>query len=129
VLKAVPHLREIRWVAEGEGILPVFCERDGRLAINLRRGRASMLVLEQTPEADERHDEILQIIHGVKKNQELTRQLLVFGRKQPISLEVINLNDLVRPQQVLMDSGVPFFISHSPGHMFVTDLSSDYAVV
>ena len=49
VLKAVPHLSEIRWVAEGEGILPVFCERDGRLAINLRRGRASMLVLEQTP--------------------------------------------------------------------------------
>ncbi|KAL7480495.1 hypothetical protein ACHAW6_006184 [Cyclotella cf. meneghiniana] len=35
----------------------------------------------------------------------------------------------VTPQQVLIDSGVPFFISHSPGHMFVTDLSSNYAVV
>jgi len=61
------------------------------------------LVLEQTPEADDRHDEVLQIIHGVKKNQELTQQLLVFGRKQPITLEVINLNDLVRSQQVLME--------------------------
>jgi len=31
----------------------------------------------------------------------------------------------VTPQQVLMDSGVPFAITHSPGHMFVTDLPSE----
>eukprot|EP00956_Cyclotella_meneghiniana_P006647 scaffold8818_cov73-Cyclotella_meneghiniana.AAC.15 len=34
----------------------------------------------------------------------------------------------VTPQQVLMESGVDFFISHSPGHMFVTDLSSDTVI-
>jgi uncharacterized protein YcsI (UPF0317 family) len=33
----------------------------------------------------------------------------------------------VTPQQLLLDSGIPF-ISHSPGHMFVTDLSSDTVV-
>mmetsp|Transcript_8212 Transcript_8212/g.17492 ORF Transcript_8212/g.17492 Transcript_8212/m.17492 type:complete len:397 (-) Transcript_8212:156-1346(-) len=31
----------------------------------------------------------------------------------------------VTPQQVLMESGVPFAITHSPGHMFVTDLPSE----
>lgn len=34
----------------------------------------------------------------------------------------------VTPQQVLMDSGVDFFISHSPGHMFLTDLASDTVI-
>jgi uncharacterized protein YcsI (UPF0317 family) len=34
----------------------------------------------------------------------------------------------VTPQQVLMESGVEFFISHSPGHMFVTDFASDAVV-
>ena len=48
VLKSVPQMREIRWPTEGESILPVFCQREGRLTINLRRGRASMLVLEQS---------------------------------------------------------------------------------
>ena len=28
----------------------------------------------------------------------------------------------VTPQQVLMDAGVPFAITHSPGHMLVTDI-------
>jgi len=31
----------------------------------------------------------------------------------------------VTPQNVLMDSMVPFAITHSPGHMFVTDMPSD----
>ena len=35
----------------------------------------------------------------------------------------------VTPQQVLMESGVEFFISHSPGHMFVTDLKLEDMVV
>ena len=34
----------------------------------------------------------------------------------------------VTPQQVLMDSAVPFAITHSPGHMFVTDLPSETVV-
>jgi len=33
----------------------------------------------------------------------------------------------VTPQAVLMDSKVPFAITHSAGHMFVTDLPSDMA--
>ena len=31
----------------------------------------------------------------------------------------------VTPQQILIESNVPFAITHSPGHMFVTDLTSD----
>ena len=31
----------------------------------------------------------------------------------------------VTPQSVLMDSKVPFAITHAAGHMFVTDLPSD----
>jgi len=31
----------------------------------------------------------------------------------------------VTPQSVLVDSKVPFAITHSAGHMFVTDLPSD----
>lgn len=34
----------------------------------------------------------------------------------------------VTPQQVLLESGVNFFVCHSPGHMFVTDLPSDTVV-
>lgn len=34
----------------------------------------------------------------------------------------------VTPQQVLMESGVPFAITHSPGHMFVTDLPSETVI-
>jgi len=34
----------------------------------------------------------------------------------------------VTPQQVLVESGVEFFISHSPGHMFVTDLVADAVI-
>jgi len=34
----------------------------------------------------------------------------------------------VTPQSVLMDSKVPFAITHSPGYMFVTDLPSDYVI-
>jgi uncharacterized protein YcsI (UPF0317 family) len=34
----------------------------------------------------------------------------------------------VTPQSVLMDSKVPFAITHSAGHMFVTDLPSDVPV-
>ena len=35
----------------------------------------------------------------------------------------------VTPQQILMESGVEFFISHSPGHMFVTDLKFEDVTV
>ena len=35
----------------------------------------------------------------------------------------------VTPQAVLMDSKVPFAITHSAGHMFVTDLPSDMGVL
>lgn len=34
----------------------------------------------------------------------------------------------VTPQSILMDSKVPFAITHSAGHMFVTDLPSDLGV-
>lgn len=34
----------------------------------------------------------------------------------------------VTPQSVLMDSKVPFAITHSAGHMFVTDLPSDMGI-
>jgi uncharacterized protein YcsI (UPF0317 family) len=34
----------------------------------------------------------------------------------------------VTPQAVLMESRVPFAITHSPGHMFVTDQSSDMGI-
>lgn len=34
----------------------------------------------------------------------------------------------VTPQSILMDSKVPFAITHSAGHMFVTDLGSDMGV-
>ena len=34
----------------------------------------------------------------------------------------------VTPQSILMDSKVPFAITHSAGHMFVTDLPSDMGV-
>jgi len=34
----------------------------------------------------------------------------------------------VTPQSVLMDSKVPFAITHSPGYMFITDLPSDYVI-
>jgi uncharacterized protein YcsI (UPF0317 family) len=34
----------------------------------------------------------------------------------------------VTPQSVLMDSKVPFAITHSAGHMFVTDLPSNLGV-
>lgn len=35
----------------------------------------------------------------------------------------------VTPQSVLMDSKIPFAITHAAGHMFVTDLPSDMGVV
>ena len=34
----------------------------------------------------------------------------------------------ITPQSVLMDSGVSFAITHSPGHMFLTDLPSETVV-
>lgn len=34
----------------------------------------------------------------------------------------------ITPQAVLMESGVSFAITHSPGHMFVTDLPSDTVI-
>jgi hypothetical protein len=33
------------------------------------------------------------------------------------------------PQSVLMDSKIPFAITHSAGYMFVTDMPSDMGVV
>lgn len=35
----------------------------------------------------------------------------------------------VTPQQVLMDTGVPFAITHKPGHMLVTDLPESYVAL
>ena len=35
----------------------------------------------------------------------------------------------VTPQSVLMDSKIPFAITHAAGHMFVTDMPSDMGVV
>jgi uncharacterized protein YcsI (UPF0317 family) len=35
----------------------------------------------------------------------------------------------VTPQSVLMDSKVPFAITHSPGYMFVTDMPANMGVV
>ena len=34
----------------------------------------------------------------------------------------------VTPQSILMESEVPFAITHSAGHMFVTDLPSDMGI-
>ena len=34
----------------------------------------------------------------------------------------------ITPQAVLMESGVSFAITHSPGHMFITDLPSDTVI-
>lgn len=34
----------------------------------------------------------------------------------------------ITPQAVILDSGVSFAITHSPGHMFVTDLNADTAI-
>jgi len=53
ILRSHPHISEIRWAGGESGPLPVFCERDGRLRINLRRGRASVLLMEcHTPGRD-----------------------------------------------------------------------------
>ncbi len=35
----------------------------------------------------------------------------------------------VTPQQVLMDAGVPFAITHNPGHMLVTDIPESYVAL
>ncbi len=53
------------------------------------------LMLEDVEEGSELQDDLLQVQQATRRSIELTRQLLAFARKQPVSPQLLNLDDAV----------------------------------
>jgi uncharacterized protein YcsI (UPF0317 family) len=62
------------------------------------------------------------IIENIDKPEWVMR--LIWSRKMSLFFTRVE-----SPQSVLMDSKIPFAITHSAGYMFVTDMPSDMGVV
>jgi PAS domain S-box-containing protein len=55
----------------------------------------SGMLMQQLPEGSPEHEKLLQIGRAAARAADLTRQLLVFSRKQILDTEVMNLNEVV----------------------------------
>jgi CheY-like chemotaxis protein len=62
---------------------------------------SELLIMELAP-GDPRHEELEQIRHAAVRARDLTRQLLVFGRKQPAELTPVDLREVVRGLEKLL---------------------------
>ena len=62
--------------------------------ITIIRASASFL-LEDTSEADPRRDDVRQIAAAAERAAALTRQLLTFSRRQPVTTKALDLNEIV----------------------------------
>ncbi|MDD4102147.1 MAG: response regulator [Kiritimatiellae bacterium] len=51
------------------------------------------MVLEATPESDNRYHDLIEIRKAAQRSAELTRQLLAFARRQTVAPKLIDLND------------------------------------
>lgn len=47
-------------------------------------------------------EDIRQIINAAQTTKELTRQLLAFGRKQPLNPRVININQMIKSMEIML---------------------------
>jgi PAS domain S-box-containing protein len=55
----------------------------------------SGILMQQLPEGSPEHEKLLQIGRAAARAADLTRQLLVFSRKQLLDVEVMNLNEVI----------------------------------
>lgn len=68
-------------------------------------GSASLLLLEE--DDPEKVEELRVIIDAAERSEQLTRKLLAMGKRQPLRLEVTELDAIVRDAQALMRPVVP----------------------
>ncbi|MBI5832193.1 MAG: PAS domain S-box protein [Armatimonadetes bacterium] len=54
------------------------------------------LAIDQVPEGDQLHDDLLEMQTAAQRSAELTRQLLAFARRQAVAPRVVDINDEVR---------------------------------
>ena len=59
-------------------------------------GGFSELVIEATPESDDRYAKLMQVSKAVHRGSALTRQLLMLSRRQVLALRNLEINELVR---------------------------------
>jgi PAS domain S-box-containing protein len=64
-------------------------------------GHSQLLLARLAADAPERHD-VEQIEDGARRAAALTRQLLIFSRKQDLAPSVLNLNEIVEPMDKML---------------------------
>lgn len=63
----------------------------------------SQLVLSRTEKTDPNYSNLESILNSAERAADLTRQLLLFSRKQDMDFEIINLNDVVSQLRKMLD--------------------------
>lgn len=77
------------------------------------------ICIEETSADDPRYDSLKEIVNAGKRAQALVRQLLAFGRKQPLQFQSVYVNDLVQNFKKLLrrtlreDIGIEMRLSNS----------------
>jgi two-component system, cell cycle sensor histidine kinase and response regulator CckA len=91
---------------EAIGVLAGGVAHDFNNLLNVINGY-SELVLEELPEDNPMHNDILQISQAGKRAKSLTSQLLAFGRKQILKPEILALNDAINSTHLMLCRLIP----------------------
>ena len=88
---------------DGIGRLAAGIAHDFNNLLMIVMGHATDL-LQRSSEADSAHARLHEIVHVVELCTKLTRQLLAFGKQQPLKRQLTDLNDLIVESEILIDS-------------------------
>jgi signal transduction histidine kinase len=88
---------------DGIGRLAAGIAHDFNNLLTIVMGHASDL-LARSDESDRAHASLLEIVHVAGLCSKLTRQLLAFGRQQPLKRQLTDLNDLIVDSEILIGS-------------------------
>jgi PAS domain S-box-containing protein len=103
---------------ESVGQLAAGVAHDFNNLLTVINGYAGLLAGQLPPDSAQR-DEAEQILHAGERAAELTSQLLVFSRKQPVRVEVLDLNLLIldskKMLKTVLGEGIELTMALEPG--------------